>query len=101
MKQPAKATLSIEDAVKAATEAARLELDRCGFGNAAASITVSAYTETSVNSVNLTVGTIPAAQSVGGYARAAKLPAEKRSEIARAAAKARWGKARDNGDDGT
>jgi hypothetical protein len=32
--------------------------------------------------------------SLGGKARAAKLTAEKRKEIARAAAKARWAKAK-------
>lgn len=99
MKRPGRATLSIDDAVKAATEAARMELERYGYGEASASITVSAYTETSVNSVTLTVGTIPLAQSMGGYARAAKLPAKTRSEIARKAANARWGRARDNGNE--
>lgn len=101
MKRPAKATLSIDDAVKAATEAARMELYRHGFGDASASITVSAYAETSASSVTLTIGSIPLAQSVGGYARAAKLPARKRVEIARKAANARWAKARDHGDDDT
>lgn len=97
MRRPHKTALTIEDAVKAATEAARAELVQHGFGEAA-SITVSAYAETSASSATLTFGSIPPAQTAGGYARAAKLSPGERSKIAQKAANARWGKEKRDGD---